>query len=155
VSGAGKRTVLELAELGEEPRREAMRRLAVLRPHLEDGMSLSAAAARAGVPARTARRWLERYRAGGLAGLARMPRADRGRRRTPDGLIPLVEGLALRRPAPPVARIHRQVSAVAGSEGLPVPSYATVYAIIRALDPGLLTLAHEGAVRYRERFELV
>jgi len=36
-----------------------------------------------------------------------------------------------------------------------VPSYSTVYAILAALDPALVTLAHEGATAFRNRYELV
>ncbi|MCA1698056.1 MAG: helix-turn-helix domain-containing protein [Actinobacteria bacterium] len=42
----------------------------MLRPHLEDGVALVHAARDAGVPERTAQRWLARYRDGGLVGLA-------------------------------------------------------------------------------------
>lgn len=146
---------MALAELDEERREQALRRFAVLAAHLHDGVALSAAAAQAGVAPRTARRWLARYRSGGLVALAPAARADLGQRRTVAALVELIEGLALRRPAPPVAYIHRQATAVARASGWPAPSYATVYAIVRALDPGLLVLAHDGPVRYRERFELV
>ncbi|MGW1616836.1 hypothetical protein ACWCQZ_47140 [Streptomyces sp. NPDC002285] len=36
-----------------------------------------------------------------------------------------------------------------------MPSYSTVYAIARALDPALVMLAHEGAKRYREVYDLI
>jgi putative transposase len=144
-----------LAELDERRRGRALERFAVLRPHLEDGVSLCEAAARAAVPVRTARRWRERYRGGGLIALAGGPRSDRGVRRTRGELVALIEGLALRRPATPVAHIHRETTAVAPRNGWSAPSYATVYAIVRALDPGLVALAHDGPARYRERFELV
>jgi hypothetical protein len=42
-------------------------RMLVLRPHLEHGVPLARAAIDAGVPIRTARRWLAAYRAGGPA----------------------------------------------------------------------------------------
>ena len=51
--------------------------------------------------------------------------------------------------------MHRQVTAVAEREGWPVPSYSSVYAIIRGIDPALRTLAVEGTRRYAEVFELV
>jgi len=144
-----------LATLGEAGRAEAHRRWLVLRPHLEDGVPLTRVAAQSGIPHRTLQRWLVRYRAGGLAGLGRAVRADRGRSRFPGPLRLLVEGLALRTPVPSAAQVHRQVTAVAEREGWPVPSYSSVYAIIRRIDPALRTLAVEGARRYAEVFELV
>ena len=90
-----------------------------------------------------------------MAGLGRAARADRGRSRFPEPLRLLVEGLALRTPAPSAAHVHRQVSAVAEREGWPVPSYSSVYAIIRGIDPAMSTLAHEGSKRYKEVFDLV
>lgn len=44
---------------------------------------------------------------------------------------------------------------VATEQGWPVPSYSQVYAIIDALDPGLVVLAHEGSKAYREQFDLL
>ena len=144
-----------LATLGEDGRAEAHRRWLVLRAHLEDGVPLTRVAAQSGIPDRTLQRWLARYRAGGLAGLGRAGRSDRGRSRFPEPLRLLVEGLALRTPVPSAAHVHRQVSAVAEREGWPVPSYSAVYAIIRGIDPATAMLAHEGSKRYREVFDLV
>ncbi len=44
---------------------------------------------------------------------------------------------------------------VARERGWPVPSYGRVYDIVRHLDPGLVTLAHEGAKAYKEAFDLL
>jgi putative transposase len=63
-------------------------------------VSLARAASAAAVPLRTAERWLALYRRGGLAALAPAVRRDLGRRRFPDELVALIEGMALRRPAP-------------------------------------------------------
>jgi putative transposase len=144
-----------LARLGEDSRADAHRRWLVLRPHLEDGVPLARVAAQCGIPYRTLQRWLSRYQDGGLAGLARSQRADRGRSSFPEELRLLVEGLALRTPVPSAAHVHRQVAAVAEREGWPVPSYSAVYAVIRSIDPALRTLAVDGAKRYAEVFELV
>ena len=54
-----------------------------------------------------------------------------------------------------MAAIHRQVVAVVAGHDWPTPSYATVAAIVRRLDPALMTLAHEGAKRYQEQFDLI
>jgi putative transposase len=144
-----------LAALGAGQREQAMARFAVLRPHLEEGVPLARAADEADVAARTAQRWLARYRAGGLAGLARTPRADAGCRRLPAGLVALIEGLALRKPQPTVAAIHRRALAAAQAQGWPAPCYGSVYAIVRGLDPAMVTLAQQGQPAFRDRFELV
>jgi DNA invertase Pin-like site-specific DNA recombinase/transposase InsO family protein len=144
-----------LTGLSSGQREQAMARFAVLRPHLEDGVPLARAAGEAGVAVRTAQRWLARYRACGLAGLARTARADTGRRRVPAELAGLIEGLALRKPRPTVAAIHRRALAAARQHGWPAPSYGTVYAIARALDPAMVTLAQDGQPAFRDRFELI
>ncbi|MBT8225397.1 MAG: DDE-type integrase/transposase/recombinase, partial [Dactylosporangium sp.] len=155
MGGSAPASTPPLAELPPARREEALRRWRILRPHLEDGVALPAAVSGTGVPLRTAERWLARFRASGLAGLARAPRADRGARKIPDELRLLVEGLSLRTPRPSVAHVHRQVVPVAAEHGWPVPSYDTVYAIVRQIDPGLVTLAVEGAKRYQKVFDLI
>lgn len=136
-------------------RAEAHERFALLRPHLEEGVPLTRVAADHGLPLRTLQRWLARYRRDGMAGLARQFRADRGQRHFPHELIGLIEGLALRKPPPTVAAVHRQVVTVAEREGWPLPSYSIVYAIVRSLDPALVTLAHQGTKAYRLAFDLL
>ena len=144
-----------LTALNEADRAEAHRRWLILRAHLQDGVALSQVAAETGIRHRTLQRWLARYRNTGLAGLARTPRADQGRSRFPEPVRLLTEGLALRKPAASAAHVHRQVTEVAEREGWAVPSYATVYAIIRDVNPALRTLAVEGSKRYAEVFELI
>src|ERR671911_1411713 len=71
-----------------------------------------------------------------------------------DELVMLIEGLALRRPPPTVASIHRQALDVAEREGWPPLTYATVCSIVTALDPALVTRAQRGDAAYRDAFEL-
>jgi putative transposase len=73
----------------------------------------------------------------------------------PAELQKLIEGLALRRPQPSSATIHRQVGAIARTQGWKRPSYSLVYALVRGLDPALVTLAQEGTKVYRQRFDLL
>jgi putative transposase len=109
-----------------------------------------------GLPLRTVQRWLAQYRRAGLAGLARRGRSDRGyQRRLRAELKPVIEGFALRKPPPTVAFVHRQVCAVARQHGWPVPTYQSVYRVVKHLDPALLTLAHEGTKAYRTTFDLL
>ncbi|HEY9431518.1 MAG TPA: DDE-type integrase/transposase/recombinase [Blastocatellia bacterium] len=105
---------------------------------------------------RTVQRWVAQYRRSGLAGLARRTRSDRGSQREMSAeLKQLIEGLALRKPPPTVAFVHRQTCDVARRQGWEAPTYHCVYRIVKQLDPALLTLAHEGSKAYRLAFDLL
>ena len=144
-----------LTALSGSQRAQALDRFAVLRPFLEDGVPLAGLARQRGIAPRTAQRWLARYRREGLAGLARRARRDRGGHRLPRRLQACIERLALQRPRRSIAAIQRQAATVATEQSWPVPGYKQVYAIVRTLDPALLTLAHEGDKAYREAFDLL
>ena len=60
-----------LSALPEGERLHTLERFQVIRPHLEEGISLSAIARERGIRLRTAQRWVSRYRSAGLAGLVR------------------------------------------------------------------------------------
>lgn len=108
------------------------------------------------MPLRTVQRWLAQYRRHGFVGLARRERRDRGHRHSlPPELKALIEGLALRKPPPTAALVHRQVRHVAQRNGWPVPNYKQVYRVIKHLDPALLTLAHDGSKTYRTTYDLL
>ncbi len=79
---------------------EVAKRMAVLRRHLHHAVPLSEAATDAGISARTARRWLARYRADGPEGLARPIRPEAGKRTFPKELVELIEGMALLKARP-------------------------------------------------------
>src|SRR5262249_37433282 len=102
-------------------------------------------------------RWVKRYREQGLTGLAgAIARSDKGTsRRLSTEAITLIEGLALQTPPRTIAAIHRQDCTIAQARGWNVPSYDSVYRIIKKLDPALLTLAHQGAAAYREEYDLL
>src|SRR4051794_39000059 len=116
---------------------------------------LTRTAAAAGVPLRTAQRWLARYRRDGLAGLPRAPRRDAGRHRLPADLVAVIEGMGLKRPRSSAAAIHRRIMAIAKAQGWRTPSYGTICAILARLDPAMLTLALEGPAAFRDRYELI
>ena len=133
---------------------DAEGRWKVLRLHVEDHVPLAVLAGDCGIGARTMQRWHARYRAGGYAGLGSAPRADTGSHRLPAELITLVEGLALNKPRPTIATIHRTLIDICHAQRWPAPSYGVVRAIVRALDPGMVTLALEGPTSYRDKYEL-
>ena len=121
-----------LAGLSQPRRRRAFDRYRKLRPHLEQAVPLTRVAAEAGLPLRTAQRWVSRYRRFGLAGLTRAARADQGkRRRVSDELQRLAEDLALQEPSLGPGAIHREVCRVAQVQGQTPPGYHTIYNVIR------------------------
>jgi putative transposase len=100
--------------------------------------------------------WISLYRQFGLAGLARKPREDRGKRRAmPAQLLEITEALALENPPIPIAAIHRRICQVAQKIGGTIPSYDVVYEVVRQLPTGLVTLAHQGKKAYSAAFELI
>ncbi len=70
-------------------------------------------------------------------------------------VVETIEGLYLRKPRPSVATIRRRLLKVAKERRWTVPSYASIYRIVRRLDPGMVTLSHEGDAAYRDKFELL
>jgi len=146
----------ELAGLTEEARKLALDRFRLLQPHLEDNRPLKAVATAAGIPFRSAQRWVAQYRQFGLAALARKKRTDTGQHREiSTRLKEAIEGIALQKPPLPVATICRQVGRLAQDLGEEPPSYWAVYRIVGALPADLVTLAHEGTKAYSNTFELV
>src|SRR5882672_2464574 len=145
-----------LSALSEMERAEAMKRYGIIQSCVE-GSALPAEVARHhGIPLRTVKRWTAQYRDSGLAGLARRARGDRGsQRELPAELKQVIEGLALRKPPPTVAFVHRQACDEARRQGWKAPPYHSVYRIVKQLDPALLTLAHEGSEAYRLAFDLL
>ena len=142
-----------LTELSERERAAAAARFQVIRAHIERGTPLVRLALRSRIPLRTARRWVERYRTHGLAGLARQSRSDRGGRRSisPE-LTQAIEGLALAQPPMTHAAIRREIAKCA--HGRP-PSYTTVRRVVSRIAPSLLVLGREGEKAYRDSFELI
>src|SRR3954470_2247177 len=144
-----------LSGLTDEARSRALARFQIIRPFLEDGVPLTQVAREQGLVLRTARRWVDRYRREGLAGLARKERGDKDKRKLAAPLRQLIEGLALRKPRMPTATIHREVADAARKLGQGPPSYKVVRAVVGELEPALLTLAHEGSKAYSDSFDLV
>jgi putative transposase len=146
----------QLACLPEENRTLALDRFRLLQPHLEHRQPLKAVAASAGIPFRTAQRWVKLYRRFGLAALARKKRTDSGQHRDISAkLKEAIEGLALQKPQVPVAAICRQVRPFALDLGEEPPSYWVVYRIVKGMPADLITLAHDGTKAYSNTFELV
>lgn len=124
---------------------DALARWRILRLHVEDVIPLTTLARETDVGVRTLQRWKRLYLDGGIDALHNEPRSDRGTRRIQQELISLVERLALTRPRPSIATLHRLACAEAGRNSFARPSYSTIRSIVQSLDPGLVTLALEAA----------
>jgi putative transposase len=149
-------TMDDLVGLPESVRKQALERFRLLQPHIERNRPLRSVASNAGIPYRTAQRWVAQYLRFGLAALTRKKRADVGERRAVSVQIKkAIEGLALQKPPLPMATVYRQVCRFARDIGEKAPSYGTVFDIARGLPHDLLTLAHEGTKAYSEAFELI
>jgi len=127
----------------------------VVRPHIEDGVALTTVAARTGIGLRTLQRWHAAYKQAGPAGLAPKTRSDCGHRKTDPTVVALIEGLALSTPRPSVATITRRVATLAAEHGWAPVSYGVTRSIVAGIRPDVATLAHEGGVAYRDKYELV
>ena len=144
-----------LSALTDQERAQAVARFEILRPFFHDYVPLTQIARQQQLPLRTLTRWVQRYRAEGLAGLVRKRRRDSGHHRLHPTLQQLIEGLALQTPPLSVRAIHRHVSALASQHALKPPSYGLVYAIVHHLSPALMTLAHHGPKAYAQEFDLL
>lgn len=145
-----------LVPIPEEHRAGALERYHVLRPAIEDEIPLTRVAMGEGVSPRTAQRWMAAYKRNGLAGLAKSPRSDKGHcHGLPEQLERAIEGLALAKPRPSVATVHRKARQIAVFYGWPEPTYRQVGGIVKRLQAGMRTLAHQGEKAYEEAFELV
>ena len=134
----------------------ALERFQIIRPYLEDGVSLSNLVKKYGFSLSTLKRWVKKYQDNGLAGLERKPRSDKDQRRyTTSELEQLVEALVLRKPPLTFAAIQRKVAEVARRQGLQEPTYRVVWLIAQQIDPALIKMAHKGTKAYNQEYELI
>lgn len=127
-----------------------------IKESLETGASLQTLAKQQQIPLRTLQRWAKNYRELNLKGLERSTRNDKGKPRLISQKIrALTEGIALQKPKKPVAVIYRLVSQAAERLHEHVPSYHSIYQIVKNLPCDMLTLAHEGTKTYEDIFDLL
>ena len=135
--------------------RRSSDRWEILRRHVQDGVPFTQLSLETGVGVRTLERWHAAVRHHGPAGLEAAGRSDRGTRRAVPDLVALVEGLALLRPRRSTATITRAAARVAVDRGWKPLSYSVVRDIVASLDPPAVTLAQDGPVAYRDKYELL
>lgn len=134
----------------------AIEKFEVIKPYLEGGVVLKDISTNSGQAIRTLRRWIKQYREDGLKGLERKKRSDKNTKRNIDAeLEELTKALALSKPKLSITTIQRKIEKLAQEKGKPIPKYNVIYGIVHNLKPSLLTLAHEGSVAYRDKYELI
>ena len=127
----------------------------ILRLHVEDEIPLAELARETKVSLRTLERWHRSFQEGGIAALDPRPRRDAGTRRTTAETVAFIERLALTRPRPSLATLHRLAVADA-DDGTPRPrATPPSETSCTPWTPALVTLALEGPASYRDRHELV
>ena len=125
-------------------------------PILEREVSAINVSQSKGIPVRTIRCWVKQFSEKGLTGLERAKRKDSGNSRIlTRELTELIQGFALQKPPLSISAIHRKIGLLAQRSDLKPPSYETVYGFVRKISPDLLTLAHEGAKAYQQKYELI
>lgn len=149
-----------LAELNAGERADALARYEIIAPLLEAKHRTQqlwrVAAEKGQCSEQTVRRWVSRFEAGGLAGLARKKRSDKKQRRAvSEELKRTIEALYLESGQRTIKNVHRLVKKYAVNAGLHVPTYGTVYGICKALPADVVTMAREGQQAWRDQFEPV
>lgn len=135
---------------------DALEKYRIISPYLANETSLPSLAAHHGIALRSLRRWVKKYREDGISGLRRKIRSDKNTRHSIDeSLQAVVKALALSKPRLSITTIHRKVCRIAEQAGKPTPKYNVVYDIVTKLNPALQTLALEGSVAYRDKYELI
>jgi len=135
---------------------QALQRFKVIQPFLENGVPLPELVQGHDMSLRTLRRWVSCYRNKGLEGLSRKTRNDKGaHRQVSSQLLQLIEALTIEKPPRSIATIHRLVCETAKEHSETIPSYETVYAIVKSIDPALLMLAHSGSKQYQQSYDLL
>jgi putative transposase len=134
----------------------ALDRYQLIRPFLNEGVSLRLIARQRSISIRCLRYWVNCYRRSGLNGLTPKTRNDRGKRRAAsDELVNLVQGLCLKNPPPSIRNVYRLVEQICQGNGWNCPSYDVVHDIASNIPPDLALLAHKGEKAYKQAYELI
>ncbi|MGB0985196.1 MAG: Mu transposase C-terminal domain-containing protein [Saprospiraceae bacterium] len=134
----------------------AFNKYQIIRPYLEQGVSLSRIAKTKDLNLKTLSRWVKKYKISGLKGLERKPRSDKGKRKLiTKELEEIIEALILKKPPLSLAAIHRKAVEIAKKGKFQLPTYRVVWDIAHQLDPALVVLAHKGHQIYGQTYELL
>jgi putative transposase len=128
----------------------------LLVPYLTGVSSMAAIAKSSDIPERTLWSWCKKFKEHGLHGLLRQRRSDGniGKIAT-EPMRQIVQALCLKNPKPSLTHVHRMLHELSRTNGLKVPSYATVRRIASRISPQVQVMAHDGAKAYGHAYDIV
>ncbi|MCB9092563.1 MAG: DDE-type integrase/transposase/recombinase [Halobacteriovoraceae bacterium] len=145
-----------LLQMSDQERAAAEQKYKMIAPFLNKTSSLKKISEKSGVPIRTLNLWLKKYREGGLKGLARKTRDDKGIFKIYDEeLQKRIEGIYFKNPELSSASIHKLISEYCEQSALKVPSYKTVYKIVNSIPDDMSVLATQGSKAYQQKYDLL
>lgn len=137
-------------------KRTSFEKYQLIKPLIEKESSAIEIEKISGVPARTLRYWIAQFKISGLTSLERKQRSDKNNYRSlPADLVEITKGFALQKPRMPITSILRKVTIIAQKRNIKLPSYDTIYKIVKSISPALLTLAIDGSKVYQQKYELL
>jgi len=134
----------------------ALERYQVIKPYLEQDVSLSAIANKNHLNVRTLQRWVVRYNQQGLQGLGKKRRSDLGTyRKVTEQTKELIEGLSLQKQNITTATITRHIKEYCLAHSILPINYYTVRKVVRNIPKDMYTLAKYGDKVYTDTYEMV
>ena len=145
-----------LSQLNEEERDRAYQKYRMIEPYINKTSTLKSISSTSGTPMRTLSLWVKKYRSGGLVGLARHSRSDKGNPRTYDAeLQKAIEGIYLNKPLLSRSNIHRLIIKYCHHKNIKEPGYRVVCRIITSLPDDLVILGTQGTKAYQQKYDLI
>lgn len=142
--------------MSDQERAAAEQKYKMIAPFLNKTSSLKKISEKSGVPIRTLNLWLKKYREGGLKGLARKTRDDKGIFKIYDEeMQKRIEGIYFKNPDLSSASIHKLISEYCEQSALKVPSYKTVCKIVNSIPDDMSVLATQGSKAYQQKYDLL
>jgi putative transposase len=145
-----------MTELSSIERNKAHQKYKIIQPYLNNECTLQSIANTHQIPRRTLSVWVKRYQTKGLLALARKRRRDKGHsKKITSQMIEIIKALYLEYPQSSRANIYRLLAKYYQNKNITPPSYRTVCHIIHLIPDDLITLSHQGAKVYKQKYDLL
>jgi len=144
-----------LTEFSEERRKVAFRRFKIIKPYIEENVSVTKISNELQISTRTLHYWIANYKKDGLVGLIQKSRKDRGTMKIANEIEIYIKSLSLKNRNISIASIHRQTCNWCEQQNLAHPSYYIVRKIVKSIPKRTQSLAHDGYKEFSNHYELV